>query len=103
MANASAAPPSPPPQPARCVAYQDGRHAAGDTCTVFPPGQDTWDGEDIQEWTIKADWDGKGQRLHEDVELNRGGRTVVAFDAGGSVVAHWDGMALAPNGSFSTE
>jgi hypothetical protein len=103
VANESGAPPVLPPQPDHCVAYQDGRHAVGDTCTVFGPGQDTWDGEDILEWTIDASWDGKGQRLYEDVEQNRGGRTVVAFAADGTIVAYWDGIATSPDGSFSSE
>ncbi|HJQ93654.1 MAG TPA: hypothetical protein VJ874_05145 [Candidatus Thermoplasmatota archaeon] len=99
LANASDA----PAQPVRCIAYQDGRHAVGDECAVVPAGRTTWEGTAIEGWTLDASWDGRGQDLHEDVELNRGGRTVVAFAEDGSIVAHWDGMAMDPNGSFSTE
>src|SRR5688500_17105590 len=102
VANASGEPAGPVPQPARCVAYQDGKHSVGDTCAVHGPGRDTWAGEDVPVWTIEASWDGKGQRLHEDVELNRGGRTVVAFAADGTIAAHWDGVLTSPDGSFSS-
>ncbi|MHB1260156.1 MAG: hypothetical protein ACYC2H_00425 [Thermoplasmatota archaeon] len=91
------------PTPIRCVAYQDGRHARGDECEVLGPGRVDYAGIAEPQWTIEAAWDGRGQRLNEDVERHPEARTVVAFDASGTVVAHWDGRLHDPDGSYSTE
>lgn len=92
----------PPGTPARCVAYQEGRHHRLDSCSVVPGNVTRWDGTTWGPWTLQASWSGWGERLHEDVEQHPGRRTVVAYDAEGRPVAWWAGEK-APNGLFSTE
>ena len=89
------------PAPDHCIAYQSGEERKLDTCGVH--GTDEGRGGVIGPWTLKASWDGDGERLHENVELHPERRTVVAFDAGGVVVAFWDGLARDADGQWVTE
>lgn len=76
------------PRPAGCAAYQDGVRKGWDTCQVldnvprFGGG-----GPENATWWIQASWDGRGEDLIEQ-ERDESRRTVVAFDAAGSPVAH---------------
>ena len=91
--------------PFKCVAYQNGRVDALDHCTVFGAGQfvpSEYEENQHAHWVLVATWDGTGERLYEDVELHPEGRTVVAFDGAGAIVAFWDGLLRAA-GEYSTE
>lgn len=89
-------------RPARCVAYQDARRDDRDVCRVLDAGAEGAPEAPGAPWTILARWEGAGERLHEDVELHPDARTVVAFDAEGRPVSHWDGTRRDPDGDFST-
>jgi hypothetical protein len=91
-----------PPTPARCVAYEAGRHASRDDCTVVPGGRTLGSGRVITGWTLEVSFSGVGQDLYE-VEQHPERRTAVAFAADGSVVAHWDGLLRDADGEFWTE
>jgi hypothetical protein len=91
-----------PPAPARCVAYEAGRHASRDECEVVPGGRTRADGRMIPGWTLVVTFSGVGQDLYE-VEQHPERRTAVAFGADGTVVAHWDGLRRDADGEFWTE
>jgi hypothetical protein len=70
---------------------------------VFGAGQPLNGGNTVLDhWAIEARWDGRGQRLSQDVEQHPEARTVVAFNAAGQVVAWWDGMHRS-GGAYMTE
>ena len=74
--------------PVACQAYQDGRHARGDTCRVVTEAPVHWFGEGPRPtWYVDASWDGSGEDLIEQ-ERDESRRTVVAFDAAAKAVAH---------------
>jgi hypothetical protein len=89
--------------PARCVAYQEGRQHEADSCSVVAAAEAWREPPSGSPWVLAAQWDGAGERLHEDVELHPERRTVVAFAADGTVAAWWDGLRRESPGAFFTE
>jgi hypothetical protein len=71
-------------RPAGCAAYQDGRRDRFDTCAVVDADRRAPSGAT---WTVHATWDGSGEDLVAQ-ERDEGRRSVVAYAADGTAVAH---------------
>lgn len=92
-----------PPRPDHCVAYRGNASYAGDACTVLTPDSEHWfpvDGTDPP-WGLWGKWEGRFGDTADDPDPSYP-RRLVAFDADGAPVAHWDG-AEHPRASHSTE
>lgn len=90
-----------PSRPASCKAYRAGQEYPGDKCTVMTSDSEHWFPIGDPPWGLWGTWEGRAGDTADDPDPALP-RTLVAFDAGGLAVAHWDG-AEHPEASHSTE
>lgn len=88
-------------RPDHCIAYRGEEAFQGDMCRLIDEDSSGWSPADDQSWGLTGEWKGRFDDTADQADPDRP-RILVAYDAEGAVVAHWDG-AVHPDAVHATE